>query len=216
MHHRTLLGVTVIWLAAGITASAQGYGRYWPRHNITAGLGIAMPRQELLPAYQNAFGWTVGYGYRPLPFLQLDAGYEGSYNAAAVNDFYDQPAFGPLRIRDYQTFIPFGARVILPLAGGRVEVFGGGGGAYLRYSEHMTQPDPYYNLGCPVCRARDGFGWQALAGFNVGVTRNNAIKLGVMTRMYDAETSGQAVGNIWNGKSQDRWLNTYLTLSFSF
>jgi len=216
MNHRTLLGVSVIWLATGIPASAQGYGRYWPRHNFNVGLGIAMPRQELLPAYQNAFGWTIGYGYRPLPFLQFDAGYEGSYNAADVNDFYDQPAYGPLRIRDFQTFIPFGARVILPLAGGRAEVFGGGGGAYLRYSERLQQPSEWVNVGCPVCRARDGFGWQALAGFSVGVNRNNSIKLGVMTRMYDAETNGPPVGNIWDGSTKDRWLNTYLTLSFSF
>ncbi len=213
---KTLLGVTVIWLAAGSAASAQGYRGYWPKHNIWGGMGIAMPRQELQPGYQNAFGWTVGYGYRPIRYLQLDAGYEGSYNAADVDDYYDQPAFGPLRIRDYQTFIPFGARVVYPMAGGRFEIFGGGGGAYLRYSEHMQQPGDYYNLGCPVCRSRDGFGWQALAGFNVGIVPSNAIKLGVFTRVYDGETSGQPVGSIWPGKTKDKWVNTYLTLSFSF
>lgn len=216
MAHRTLLGVTVLALAAGPAASAQSYGRYWPKHNVWGGMGIALPRQELQPGYKNAFGWTVGYGYRPMPYVQFDVGYEGSYNAADVNDYYDQPAFGPLRIRDFQTFLPFGARAILPLAGGKVEIFGGGGGAYLRYSERLRQPGEYYNIGCPVCRARDGFGWQALAGFNVGITRNNAVKLGVMTRMYDAETSGPAVGNIWDGKTKDRWVNTYLTLGFSF
>src|SRR5512134_3979548 len=107
MKLRTLVGVTVIWLAAGSIAFAQSYGRYWPRHNITAGLGIAMPRQELQPGYQNAFGWTIGYGYRPIPYLQIDPGYEASYNAADVDEFYNQPTFGPLRIRDFQTFIPF-------------------------------------------------------------------------------------------------------------
>lgn len=213
---RTLLGVTVVWFVAGPAASAQPYGRPWTRHNIWAGMGIAMPGQDLQPGYQNAFGWTVGYGFRPVSFLQIDAGYEGSYNAADVEDYYDQPAFGPLRIRDFQTFIPFGARAILPLAGGRVEIFGGGGGAYLRYSEHLRQPSEYYNVGCPVCRARDGFGWQALAGVNFALSRTVPVKLGVFTRMYDAETSGQPVGNIWSGKTKDRWLNTYLTLTFGF
>lgn len=213
---RTLLGVTVIWLIAGPAASAQTYGRDWPKHNIWGGLGIAMPGQDLQPGYQNAFGWTVGYGFRPVSFLQIDAGYEGSYNAADVDDYFNQPAFGPLRIRDFQTFTPFGARAILPLAGGRVEIFGGGGGAYLRYSERLRQPGEFYNVGCPVCRARDGFGWQALAGVNFGLSRNVPIKLGVFTRVYDAETSGQPVGNIWSGKTKDRWLNTYLTLSFGF
>ena len=216
MTHRTLLGVTVICMAAGPAAQAQSYGNRWQRHHFSAGLGIAMPRQELQPGYQNAFGWTLGYGYRPLPYLQIDAGYEGSYNAADVNDFYDQPAFGPLRIRDFQTFLPFGARVILPLAGGRVEVFGGGGGAYLRYSENLRQPSDWVRVGCPVCRARDGFGWQALAGFAVGLNPGNAMKLGVFTRVYDATTSGPPVGNIWDGTTKDRWLNTYLSLSFSF
>lgn len=203
-------------LATPPAADAQAYRRPWPKHNLSGGLGIAMPRQDLLPGYRNAFGWTLGYGFRPVPFLQLDAGYEGSYSAAAVDDYYDQPAFGPLRIRDFQTFIPFGARAILPLARGRVELFGGGGGAYLRYSERLRQPSDWVNVGCPVCRSRDGFGWQALAGVNFGLVPSSALKLGVFTRMYDARTSGPAVGNIWDGKTNDRWLNTYLTLSFSF
>jgi hypothetical protein len=91
----------------------------FPRHTVTGGLGMAIPRAELHPFYRNAFAWTVGYGYRPWRYLQLDVAYDGAYNAADVSDYYNSPTFGPLRIRDFQVFLPMGARVIAPLRGER-------------------------------------------------------------------------------------------------
>jgi hypothetical protein len=69
----------------------------------------------------------------------MDAGFDTTFGAAGVLDWVPT-YFGDLRIRDYQHFIPFGGRVVLPLAEERVHIYGGLGGAYMRYTERIRQP----------------------------------------------------------------------------
>ncbi len=204
-----------IFLLLALTIISPGFGQSFQRHHFTGGLGAATPRDELSNYYQNAVSWTIGYGYRPVSFFQIDLGYDGAYNAARVNDYYETNTFGAVRIRDFQQYYPVGGRAVLPLADGKVQVFGGGGGAYMRYSEGLRQPSEYYRIDCPVCNARGGFGWYALAGGDVAVNRAQNLRLGVTTKMYKGTTDGLSVGIIPAARTKDRWLNVYFHLTFS-
>jgi len=204
-----------IFLLLALTSTYPSFGQSYQRHHFTGGLGVATPRDELSNYYQNAFSWTLGYGFRPVSFFQIDMGYDGAYNAARVNDYYESATFGAVRIRDFQHYFPVGGRVILPLADSKVQVYGGGGGAYMRYSEGLRQPSDYIRIDCPVCNARDGFGWYGLAGGDVAINRAQTLRLGVTTKMYKGTTDGLSVGIIPAAKTKDRWLNVYFHLTLS-
>ena len=203
------------YLLLALTVATPAFGQSFQRHHITGGLGVATPSGELNNYYANAFSWSLGYGYRPVSFFQIDMGWDGAYNAARVNDYYDSSAFGAVRIRDFQHYFPVGGRVVLPLARGKAEVYGGGGGAYMRYSEGLRQPSDYYKIDCPVCNARDGFGFYALAGGDIAINRSQSLRLGVTTKMYKGTTDGLSVGTIPADKTKDRWLNVYFHLTLS-
>lgn len=201
--------ILLAFLAAPLWAQHQ-------KHHLWGGLGAAQPRGDLDPYFRDAFAWGLGYGYRPVKFFQVDAGLEGAYRAGRVEDFFDSPAFGPLQVRDFQFFVPFGGRLIAPFADGRFELFGGAGGAYVRYTEMLRQPSDFIQVGCPVCGARDGFGYYTLAGANVALDRNRTFKLGFTVKMYDASTDGRPVGQVPAVSTSDRWINSYLHFTFSF
>ncbi len=201
----------LLMLPAGSLMQAQPY----QKHHLTAGLGVATPQGELNDYYEGAFSWTLAYGYRPASFFQIDLGWDGAYNAARVNDYFESNTFGAVRIRDFQHYFPVGGRLVLPLADGKAELYGGGGGAYMRYSEGLRQPSDFYRIDCPVCNARDGFGFYALAGGNVALNRSQSLRLGVTTKMYKATTDGLSVGVIPAAKTKDRWVNVYLHLTLS-
>ncbi|MCC7153882.1 MAG: hypothetical protein IT161_04850 [Bryobacterales bacterium] len=207
---RSLLAGMGLMLAFSLRAQS------FQRHHFTGGLGIAIPKDDLHAFYQNAFSWTFSYGYRPLRYLQLDAGMDSSYLAADVEDYYNSPAFGPIRIRDFQYFFPYGARAILPLAKGRFELYGGAGGAYLWYVESLRQPSYYYRVDCPVCNSRSGPGWYAMAGGDFALDQRGNFRLGAVTRMYRGHTEGRAVGTLPPVRTKDRWLNAYVTFTFAF
>lgn len=201
---------------AGGLAQAQPWNRDYYRHHISAGAGFALPGGDLKTYYQNAPAWSFGYGYRPAKYLQVDLGLDGSYNAARVKDYIDSPGWGYLRIRDFQTFLPLGGRVVLPLARGRVEFYGGGGAAYARTAEFLRQPSEWVNLECPDCVARDGWGYYALLGGSVALDARQHVRLGVTTRVYRMDTSGPPVGTTPAVRTSDQWVNTYFGLTFSF
>lgn len=202
-------------LVAG-TAAAQPYGRSFARNQVWASMGAALPGHDLGNVYQLAPAWGFGYGFRPLRYLQLDAGLDMAYNSAEVDYYYYNPAWGPLRVRDFQYFVPLGGRVIAPLAHGRFEIYGGGGAAYMRYAELLSQPNNYVNLGCPTCQARDGWGYYATAGFDVALDRGQHFRLGAASKVYRATTQGAPVGATPPWSTRDQWINTYLTFAFAF
>jgi len=208
--------ILVFLVLLGGVAQGQSYRRDYQKHHVSAGLGFAMPGKDLETYYQDAFAWSISYGYRPLKYLQLDAGYDGAYNAARVDDYVVSPGFGYVHIRDYQTFVPLGARVVAPLAGGRLEFYGGGGGAYVRTGEYLRQPAEYVRLECPQCVARDGWGYYALLGVSVALDPAQHFRLGATTRVYRVDTSGPRVGTTPQVNTTDQWVNTYFGLTFSF
>jgi opacity protein-like surface antigen len=214
MRRAAVLLLAFLLSMAGVSGQ---WGKGWhPRHHIYTGLGFAVPGLDLTTFYQNAFLWNFGYGYRPLKYFQIDLGYEGAYNAARVKDFIYTPAAGYLRIRDFQTYLPLGARVVAPLAGGRLEFYGGGGGSYVRTSESLRQPSQWVRFECPDCVSRDGWGYFAMLGTGIALNTSQSVRLTVTTRVYRAETSGPPIGANPAIFTRERWVNTTFGLAFSF
>jgi len=211
--NRFLVCSTVLTCGAAC-ASAQYYQAPWQKNHFSVGLGVTVPQDDLAALYNNAVGWSFGYGYRFLRNFQADVGLDTGYNAANVNQYLNS-GFGPLRIRDFQFFVPMGARAVIPLAHDRFELSAGGGGAYLRYSERLKQPGSYISVGCPICSARDGFGYYALAAFDYALDRSGTFKIGATTRVYQGHTNGAAVGLATN-RTRDRWINSFFTFSVNF
>ena len=205
--------VLPIFLLAAALAPAQDF-RKWSV-NLTGGAG--MPRDDLRNALSSSGGIGFTFGYRPIPYLMAEAGYETLFGAARIRDFLPTQ-FGNLRIRDYQQFLPFGGRVILPLAEDRVQIYGGGGGVYIRYSERLRQPfaDAGFRFDCAECALRDGTGYYAQAGVNVAIDRAQFFRVGGGTRVYSGATSGDPLGAVPGGETRDRWLVIFGSFSVNF
>jgi hypothetical protein len=174
-----------------------------PRHNLSVGLGAAIPSGDLGAFYDNGPNLAVSYGYRFHPNFQADIGFDAVSGSAGVNSFLST-SFGALRIRDRQYFLPFGGRAILPL--GRLLVYGGGGGAWMTYREQLLQPDPDFRFACPPCTSRSGWGYYAQSGFDLFLDRNRFFRLGAGVRSYRGRTDGERVGLLPGIASRDRWL----------
>ena len=195
----------LILLAGAGLLAAQQYHSY-PRHNFTFGAGAASPRAELSGLFMDRPGISFAYGYRFERYFQADVGLDTVFGAANIRDYLETP-FGPRRIRDYQFFIPVGGRGIIPLARGRLLFSGGGGGAYLRYAELLHQPSEYYNIDCPVCSTRSGWGYYGLVGVSAFVDRSQHFRIGVNSKVYRAHTKGDQLGSVPGVRTRDRWVN---------
>ena len=202
----------LLLLAAATSLCAQSF---YPRHNLTFGAGAASPRADLTGLFMDRPGISLAYGYRFQRYFQADLGLDTVFGAGNIRDYMETP-IGPRRIRDYQFFIPVGGRGILPLARGRLLISGGGGGAYLRYSELLHQPSEYIRFDCPVCGTRSGWGYYSLVGADVFVDRYHHFRLGVTSKLYRAYTEGDRLGAVPGIRTTDRWLQIFGQVGFSF
>jgi hypothetical protein len=204
--------VLALALAAAAGLAAQSY---YPRHNVSFAVGGAQPKGELFGAFSTKPGISVGYGYRFQRYFQADIGFDTVFGAANVRAFQESP-FGYLRIRDHQYFLPMGGRAIIPLIGGRLLISGGGGGAYMRYSESLRQPSDYYRIDCPTCSVRSGWGYYALADISAFVDSAQHIRLGVVSKVYRGHTDGDPLAGVPGVRTRDRWVNIMGQVGFSF
>jgi hypothetical protein len=202
-----------VLVAAAVPVFAQQ--DYYPRHHLTFGVGAALPRGELRGPLGDAPLVSVGYGFRFNRYLQADVGFDTAFGAAGVND-YITTGFGYSRIRDRQYFVPFGGRVILPFAHERFQISGGAGGAYLHYGETLHQPSDYYHVDCPVCTARSGWGYYALANASYYFDRARHFRFGVTAKAYRGHTDGDAIGYLPSYQTNDEWLHLMGEFGFSF
>lgn len=191
------------------------FGQWYTRNNFTVGLGAARPRGDISTGFGDAPSLSVGYGYRFHRNFQADVGLDTGFGAAGVRDYLLTP-FGYSRIRDYQFLVPFGGRAILPFFGERFQLSGGGGGAYMRYSELLHQPSFYYQIDCPSCSSRFGWGYYALVGVNSALDRGHHFRLGVTTKMYRGHTNGDPFGSVPPVRTKDQWLVMVAEFGFSF
>ena len=200
------------------------------KHNFAIGGGVAVPGGELDPYLGTAPAFRFGYGYRFMRFFQADFGLDVGFGSADVKDFYDSE-FGELRIRDYQYMLPLGGRVVIPIADEKVQLYAGGGAAWLKYAEVVRQPfaNSGYRIDCPVCRERSGWGTYGLAGVSVALDRAKMFRLGVTTKVYRATTdgdsfrilefgsrSGHSFGTLPAIRTKDRWINVAGEFTISF
>lgn len=206
---RLLLPLALLAVAAS--------GQEYRRHNIMLNAGAGMPRGDLRNFFSTSGGVGALYGYRFHPYFQVEAGYETLFGAARVRDWVPT-VFGNLRIRDYQQFLPFGGRVIVPLARDRVQLHAGGGGAYFRYSERIRQPfqDSWYRVDCVECAVRDGVGYYGLLGVSIALDRARHFRLGFGSKVYRGGTDGDPFGAAPGRETVDRWINLFGTFGVSF
>ena len=216
MHRGGMRIVTVVLLAASLAGPVLSQTAY-RKHSFTGGVGAGMPRGELRNLFSTSVGLNAGYGYRFHPWFQLDAGFETLFGAAGVQDFLPT-SFGNLRIRDYQHFVPFGGRVIVPLLDERLHLFAGGGGAYIRYTERVRQPYSEYGVrfDCDVCNARDGWGGYGLAGASVALDEGRHFRIGFSGKVYRGQTEGDPLGAVLQRRTKDRWINIAGEFTASF
>jgi len=206
----------IVLLGLAGTLSAQRFHyHYYPRHNFTFGAGAASPRAELSGLFVDRPGISIAYGYRFERFLQADIGLDTVFGAGQIRDWLETP-LGPSRIRDYQFFLPLGGRGILPLAAGRLLISGGGGGAYLRYTELLHQLSDYVRLECPVCNARSGWGYYTLVSAEAFLDRGHHFRLGATGKVYRAHTEGDQLGAVPGLRTRDHWVHIFGQVGFSF
>jgi hypothetical protein len=204
------LAVVSAVLFWGTLAHAQNY---YPHHNFTLGVGGASPQADLSRFMQSTPGVSIGYGYRFLRYFQADAGLDILFGAARIREFLNTD-IGGFRIKDREYFVPLGGRAIAPLAHGRLLFSAGGGGAYMRYNERVSQPSSYFRIDCPVCTMRTGWGYYAQAGADYFIGRN--FRLGALMRVYRGHTNGEPLGPVPGVRTTDHWVNTMAQLGFSF
>ena len=181
------------------------------------GTGGAIPREDLTSFMDTSPFLRVGFGYRPFRYLQADVGFDSIFHAAGVHGFEDT-IIGRIKIRDTEFLVPLGGRAILPLPGQRVELFGGGGAAYLNYGVSVSVPgegsDAIFH--CQSCRSRDGWGYYATAGVNVAVDRSRHFWVGVESRLYHGKTNGDTLGAVPPLETTDTWINTAAVFTVRF
>jgi hypothetical protein len=226
LHRIIRVGLVVVMLSPLVTGSASAGEE--PdnnrRHSFIMGGGTAVPHSANRRYMFTAGMVRLGYGYLVLKYLQADLGLDLVFGAARVN-IRQQSLIGEVRIRDTEYLMPFGMRLILPVAG-MVNFFGGGGLTYLYYSEEADVPSgiSFYcpfgpcslDVACPSCTSRGGWGYYWSAGGDFALDRRRHVWLGVETRMTAGTTSGASLGALPAIRTEDRWLNTTVNLTLRF
>jgi hypothetical protein len=136
------------------------------------------------------------YGFRFRRWLALEGGVLTANNPTGVIN----SEFGYFNIRDRYTWVPFGARFILPLRHDRFEISAGGGGVYERYTVGNTQipdgPAPY-----------SGWGGYFKAKAAVALDPGRHFWLGATPQLFLVNASGGV---------RDRWFVLTGDVSFRF
>lgn len=197
-----------------LAAAACGQTRY-PQHNVTLNLGGVVGLADLSRYTEPSTIVGGSYGYRFHRNFQADIGLDTVFGAARVRDYLNT-SIGIFRIKDRQYFVPMGGRAIMPFAGGRALIYGGGGFAYMKYSEVLRQPSSYFRIDCPDCSTRDGWGYYSQTGFSVFMDRSRMFRLGLGTRMYRGHTEGLGLGALPGVRTRDRWLSGLVEMGISF
>lgn len=211
MHLRAVFLLAVCLVAMNFRASAQ---QLFPKHYLNVGAGAGLPRADIRQFFADRPAMTANYSYRFHRYLQADAGYDVVFGSGQVNDFL-RTQFGDFRIRDFQHFVPFGGRGIIPMANGRVLFSAGGGGVWLRYQEQLRQPNPNFRLACPACTSRNGFGGYGLVSIKF-TNRWQRLWFGATTKVIRANTNGDAFAGVPGIRTRDQWINTFLEFGFGF
>ncbi len=203
-----------LFAAACLPLAAQDV---YPHHNITFNVGGARPAGEISSFMNSAPAIGFSYGYRFFRYAQADIGLNMFFGAANVQSLVDT-GFGPSEIKDREYMIPVGGRGILPLLRGRLLLSAGAGVAYLRYSDHLVQPNGGYygSIDCPLCTSRSGWGGYGLLGGSYFLDHDEHFRVGIESQLIRAHTNGDALGTLPGTRTSDHWNNIMAEVGFSF
>lgn len=163
------------------------------RNSVTFGAGYGRDVNAFCCQTDTAVSLGVTYGYRILPFLQVEAGVTTALNP--VGRFID--ANYNVQSANRFIWVPFGVRGILPLHADRVELSLAAGGLYENF---LIAPNP------PGVGGRTGWGEYFGAGTAVALDHGRHFWLGASPRFYLATTGG----------ANDRWFVITGDVSFRF
>lgn len=191
-------------------------------HNISFGVGSAMPVGSSTNYLSTAPFIRLAYGYRFNRLFQADAGFQMAFGAAHNNQNAEVTTFGEVRGGDHEFFFPLlGGRVYIPLPVSRLQASIGGGAVHLHYSETASSNGGGYGYGygyggygstCYSCTSRGGWGGYGLSNVSYFLDSNQMLRVGVTVEYIAASTNGEPVANIPGIPTTDHWLN----LSFEF
>lgn len=204
-------------LFAGLIASTLAIAQDddWRHHNITLGVGSAIPVGNATNYLNAAPLLNFSYGYRLNRRFQADVGLQLAFGAAN-NQNAEVTNFGSVQGGDHEYMVPIGGRVYIPQPFKRFEISAGGGAAYLHYSETVPSGNGDYWLGCYSCTSRGGWGGYGLVNGSYYLDRGHMWRLGTTVQYVAASTNGQAVGNVPALKTTDHWTNVSFEFGFSF
>jgi hypothetical protein len=138
----------------------------------------------------------LSYGYRPLKFMEFEAGVVVALQPGGVS-CNAHACYDP---NDRYIWVPFGVRFIAPLVAKRLELSAGGGGLYERYS--VSNPDsPFGQFG-----GYGGWGGYFSAGAAVALDRRHRFWVGATPRVILANPQYR----------RDRWFTITSDISFRF
>jgi hypothetical protein len=153
------------------------------------------------PGKFGAFG--IGFGMRPVRYLQLDAGVDAVLQAFGASGSINTTG-GRRDITDREVLVTLGPRVVLPLATERVLASLGAGYAYAHYSgiaqAHANEVIVGFNGD-----ARSGHGTYLFGMVEIIPTRTSPFTIGVRVGSVRASTDGDPVGRLPGVESHDRW-----------
>ncbi|MBZ5633329.1 MAG: hypothetical protein LAO55_09390 [Acidobacteriia bacterium] len=166
--------VVLGWIAISSIAFGQ---EDFHHHNVTAGLGAAIPVDSSTNYLGAAPMFSIGYGYRFNRFFQADVGTQFAFGAAN-NPNAEITDFGTVPGGDHEFMIPLGGRVYVPQPFKRIEVSAGGGSMYLHYSETVSSSAGYpgYQNYCYSCTSRGGWGGYGMANVSYFLDSNRTFR----------------------------------------
>ena len=209
---RTAICALLVVFTAGVSL-AQSSEDYH-HHNITVGVGPAIPLGNSTNYLSTAPLVGVGYGYRFNKWFQADAGLQFAFGAAN-NQNAEVSDLGAVQGGDHEFMLPLGGRVYIPTRFHRIEASAGIGTAYLHYSETVSS-NGFIQNNCYSCTARGGWGGYGLANVNYFLDTNRSFHVGTTLQYITARTNGQSVGQIPGFQTTDHWLNLLFEFGLSF
>jgi hypothetical protein len=174
-------------ITALLLLACFGEAQSLERHRFTLDGGLA---QQVVSPSDSAPALGLTYGYLLKPYLELEAGLFTGLNPGPElrGAHYDFQSY------DRYFWTPFGVRFVAPLRRNRVELAGGGGGIYQKYSSEA------FDAG------RNGWGGYFVASASAALDRRRHFWLGAAPHLF----------LISRDFGHDRWLLITGELSIRF